>query len=188
MTNAAFTRIEQFRDVETLGHYAEQIARGVSPEEFISGANANGRDNARTPMQWSAGEQAGFTTGTPWIEVNPNHATINVEADRADPDGIFAHYRRLAEMRREIPVVVSGHFRPLAEDHPGIVAYLRELDGTRLAVIGNFTADRTSFEVPADMRGRGQCLISSHAKRETLAAVVSLEPFESFAMRLGKEE
>ena len=111
MTNNRLTRIEDFRDVETLGRYADETAAGITPEDFLAGANANGRDNARTPMQWDASDTAGFTAGTPWIKVNPNHVTINTEADRADPDGIFAYYKKLIALRQSCPVITAGRYR-----------------------------------------------------------------------------
>ena len=99
MTNAPFASIDDFRDIESLNHYAEAIARGAIPEHVLASMRPMSRDNARTPMQWDASEQAGFTTGTPWIAVNPNHAEINAQAARADPDSVFHHYRRLIELR-----------------------------------------------------------------------------------------
>lgn len=182
MTNAAFTRIDQFRDVETLGHYADQTARGVPVADFLKGANANGRDNARTPMQWDAGPQAGFTTGTPWIEVNPNHATINVEADRADPDGIFAHYRRLIQLRREMPVIVTGDLHPMAADHPAVLAYTRTDSETRVAVVANLTGDPVDFDVPGAMEGDGICLIANYPPRAAIRGRITLRPYEAFAL------
>ncbi|MBT8414131.1 MAG: alpha-glucosidase, partial [Boseongicola sp.] len=159
MTNVRFERIDQFRDIETLGHYKDAMAAGVSPAEFIAGANTNGRDNARTPMQWSAGAQAGFTTGTPWIETNPNHTAINVEADRADPEGIFDYYRRLIALRKNLPVVIHGRYRPFAEDHPSAFAFTRALDGKKLSVVANFTTQTLDFDVPEGMVCSGTCLL-----------------------------
>ncbi|WP_306120278.1 MULTISPECIES: alpha-glucosidase [unclassified Roseitalea] len=185
MTNAHFERIDQLRDVEALGHYADQIANGVTPEEFMAGVNANGRDNARTPMQWTDGPQAGFTTGTPWLEVNRNHGTVNVAADRADPDGIFEHYRRLIALRRDMPIVVHGAYRPFAEDHRAVFAYARELDGRRIGVVANFTRDPVEFDVPEGLAMTGRCLISNARARQALSGRLSLAPFEAFAILSG---
>ncbi|OCW55705.1 alpha-glucosidase [Hoeflea olei] len=182
MTNTAFSRIDQFRDVETLGNYADAIAAGTAPEDFIAGANANGRDNARTPMQWSAGEQAGFTTGTPWIEVNANHTEINVAADRADPDGIFAHYRCLIALRKTLPVVVHGSFRMVGAEDEAVFAYVRDHDGERLAVVANFSGTPRDFVLDADLAGNGECLVASHGPRDRLEAHLRLAPYESFAV------
>jgi oligo-1,6-glucosidase len=182
MTNARFTRIDQFRDVETLGHYAEQIAAGVSADDFIAGANANGRDNARTPLQWSGGAQAEFTTGTPWIEINPNHATINVAADRADPDGVFAHYRRLIGLRRDLPVVVHGRYAPVAADHPQVMAYTRTHGDARLAVIANMSGDEAVLDVPDELAVAGRGLLATVSPRDAAQGRITLAPWEAFAI------
>ena len=128
MTNVGFERLEQFRDVEVLGNVAGWSAAGKTLEEILASARAVCRDNARTPMQWSDAAHAGFTSGTPWIEVNGNHREINVAADAADPDGMMAHYRRLIALRRELDIVSHGRFVAHAEDHPAVVAYCRETD------------------------------------------------------------
>lgn len=182
MTNVGFERIDQFRDLETLRHYAEKIAAGMTPEAFIAGANSNGRDNARTPMQWTDGPQAGFTTATPWIEVNPNHDRINVVADRADPDGIFAHYRLLSDLRRTLPVIVEGSYRPCAEEDPAVFAYAREWRGQRLAVVANFTGEARDFEVPDALAGEGTCLVTNTVPRDGLSGRVTLAPYEAVAI------
>lgn len=178
MTNVRFKRIEQFRDIETLGQYEDAIAGGVAPADFIAGANTNGRDNARTPMQWSADAQAGFTSGMPWIETNPNHITINVEADRADPDGVFEYYRRLIALRKTLPLVVHGRYTPFAEDHPSVFAFTRVLDGKRIAVVANFTPEALDFDVPEGMACSGESLLSNYTPREELSGRISLRPFE----------
>jgi oligo-1,6-glucosidase len=179
MTNVRFSRIDQFRDIETLGHYEDALAQGMSPEDFIAGANVNGRDNARTPMQWTGGDQAGFTTGTPWIEVNPNHAGINVEADRADPDGVFDFYRRLIALRTSSPVVVHGRYRPYAEDHPSVFAFTRDLDDRRISVIANFTGSEVVFDVPDGLAIRGECMLCNYTPRDDLSGVLRLRPYEA---------
>ena len=151
MTNVRFERLDQFRDIETLGQYREQTARGVSEAAFIDGANANGRDNARTPVQWTAEPGAGFTEGTPWIDVNPNHVSINVAADRADPEGVFAYYQRLIALRKELPIVTAGDFRLALPDHPEIFAYDRHAGAEALLVITNFAGEEVTWpgEPPA---------------------------------------
>ena len=114
MTNAPWSGIEEFRDIETLNHYAEAVAHGADPDAVLAVLRPRSRDNARTPMQWDASPNAGFTSGTPWLPVNPNHTEINAEAARADPDSVFHHYRRLIELRRTEPVVAFGDFTMLA--------------------------------------------------------------------------
>ncbi|MEL6204605.1 MAG: alpha-glucosidase [Pseudomonadota bacterium] len=182
MTNVAFSRIEQFRDTETLGHYADLTAAGMAPEAFIAGANAQGRDNARVPMQWTDGPNAGFTTGIPWIEVNPNASEINVAADRADPAGIFATYRTLIALRRELPIVEHGSVTFEALTHQSILAYTRTYSGDRLTVIANFSAEEVAFAVPHRLTGQGRALAWSVAPRDNIESLVRLQPFEGFAV------
>ncbi|PZX16208.1 oligo-1,6-glucosidase [Palleronia aestuarii] len=184
MTNARFTRIEQYRDFETLNHYEDQRRAGVSTEDFVAGASVTARDNSRTPMQWEAGPGAGFTTGTPWIEINANADAINVAADRADPDGIFETYRRLVALRREKPVVAFGRFALHAADYPSVFAYTRMLDGTRLAVIASFSAEPVEFDVPEEMSGAGTSLVTNAAARRAISGRITLAPFEAFAIEM----
>ena len=182
MTNARFTALDQFRDVETLNFHKIAMARGLSEAEFLRGANENGRDNARTPMQWTAEPNAGFTTGTPWIAVNPNHVTINAEAERDRADGVYATYRKLVALRRAHPIIVEGRYRPYLEDHPQVVAYTRTLGRQRLAVIANFTDRTVDLDLPGALILSGECLIATHRPRTALAGRILLLPYEAFAI------
>ncbi|WP_299622337.1 alpha-glucosidase [uncultured Tateyamaria sp.] len=162
MTNVRFDRFEQFRDIETLGQFKDQIAAGKDPQAFIDGANANGRDNARTPMQWDAGHAAGFTQGTPWIDVNPNHRSINLDQDRADPDGVFAFYRNMIALRRNAPVITHGDFTLLYDEHPDVFAYIRRWQGQELLVVASFAATSVEVKVPDAVGADGwTCLLSN---------------------------
>jgi oligo-1,6-glucosidase len=142
MTNYPFRTIADFRDIEALGQYADAVGKlGRSPEEVLTVLRARGRDNARTPMQWDDSPQAGFTTGTPWLAVNPNHTTVNAAAAVADPDSVYHHYRKLAELRHSEPAVVAGDFTMLLPHDERLYAFTRRLGTTELLVIGNFSAD-----------------------------------------------
>ncbi|GGO85517.1 glucan 1,6-alpha-glucosidase [Marinobacterium nitratireducens] len=182
MTNAAFSRIDQFKDLETLNFYDLQTAAGVAPEDFIAGANENSRDNARTPVQWSSARQAGFTTGTPWIDINPNHSEINAAEALQDPQSIFTHYRCLAKLRRELPVIVHGDYQPWLEEHPQVFAYSRHLDDQTLTVVANFGDRELQLEVPEAMRAEGRGLIANYEDRNVIGARLSLQPYEAFAI------
>jgi oligo-1,6-glucosidase len=141
MTNAPFNTIEDFQDIESLNHYREAVARGETPDDVLLALRKMGRDNARTPMQWDASRHAGFTTGEPWLGVNPNHVSINAESEVADPDSVFHHYRRLIELRHELPVIAEGDFTMLLPDDERVYAFTRSLDGVELLVLGNFSGD-----------------------------------------------
>jgi oligo-1,6-glucosidase len=148
MTNTVFNTIEDFQDIESLNHYREAVALGESPDDVLAALRKMGRDNARTPMQWDAGRHAGFTTGHPWLGVNPNHAWINAEAALADEDSVFHHYRRLIALRHELPVIAEGDFTMLLADDERVYAFTRALDGVSLLVVGNFSGDATVVDVP----------------------------------------
>jgi oligo-1,6-glucosidase len=147
MTNSRFDSLSAFRDIESLNYYAQAVGAGDAPEHVLAGLRAMGRDNARTPMQWDASEHAGFTTGTPWIAANPNHAEINAEAALSDPDSVFHHYRRLIELRHTEPVVAHGEFHMLLPDDDRIYAFTRRLDDVELLVLGNFSGDTVTAGV-----------------------------------------
>ncbi|MFE9750181.1 alpha-glucosidase [Saccharothrix saharensis] len=139
MTNAPFAGVHEMRDVESLNHYAEAVAAGGEPKTVLRGLRAMGRDNARTPVQWDASPNAGFTTGEPWLAVNPNHTWLNAQAQYDDPRSVFNHYRRLIELRHSLPVIARGDFRMLLADEPYLYAYERTLDNDRLLVVANLS-------------------------------------------------
>ena len=147
MTNVAFPDISDYRDIDTLNAWNEMTGElGVSPEHMLACIHRRSRDNARTPMQWSAAPNAGFTTGTPWIGVNPNYVTINAEAQENDPDSVLCFYRRLIALRRELPIITEGDYTLLLADHPQVFAYQRSWQGQRLYVICSFSAQ--TFDAP----------------------------------------
>lgn len=182
MTNVPFTAIEQYRDIETLNMHRLHIEAGLSPEEFIKGANENGRDNARTPMQWSAAPYGGFSTGVPWIEVNPNYPTINAELEMTDEKSIWNHYRKLIALRKSHEVIVYGTYQSWLDSHPDVFVYSRTLDKERLVVVANFTARTVTAELPGELRTPGEGLISNYEPVNSLGEAVDLKPYEAFAV------
>lgn len=182
MTNARFNRLEDFRDVELFGHYDQSIAEGQTHAEFIAGANSNGRDNARTPMQWSAHEHAGFTSGTPWIAVNENYTAINVEADKADPEGVFGLYRQLVALRKDLSILSQGSFVPFSTTDATVFAFARELDQQRLSVVANFSDAEIVYDVPEGLSGIGRCLVCNVTPRDQIMRQITLAPWEAFAV------
>jgi oligo-1,6-glucosidase len=161
MTNAPFASIEDFRDIESLNHYRDAVtAGGQDPEAVLAGLRAVGRDNARTPMQWDAGPNAGFTDAPePWIAVNPNFREINAEAAVADPGSVFHHYRALIALRHEEPAVVHGDFTMLLADDPHVYAFTRQHGGTQLLVVGNFGGEEVAAPVPGAASWAGEELV-----------------------------
>ena len=139
MTNYPFTSIDDFQDIESRNHYAEAVAAGEDPASVLDGLRRPSRDNARTPMQWDSGTFAGFTTGKPWLPVNPNYRSVNVEAALADPQSVHAHYRALIELRHQDPVVADGDFTMLLAEDEQIYAFTRQLGDVELLVVANLS-------------------------------------------------
>lgn len=137
MTNAQYP-IAEHQDIETLGIYRKRRALGYSEEEILRSIHAKSRDNARTPMQWSSAENAGFTTGTPWLKVNPNYQSINAEKQIGAPDSVFTYYQTLIRLRKTNPVFRDGTFRLLLAEHEDIFAYTRTTPNAQLLVACNF--------------------------------------------------
>lgn len=143
MTNVKFEDISQYRDIEILNMYKERLEKGYSKEDILRSIHAKGRDNARTPMQWDDSIHAGFTSGTPWIEVNPNYLMINAAAQTEDKDSVFSFYKNLIGLRKAYPVFADGRFELLCEEDESVFAYLRKNNTQELLVVCNF------FEKPA---------------------------------------
>lgn len=139
MTNVSFDSIEQYKDIETLNMYKERSEKGYEKESIMRSLHVKSRDNARTPMQWNGKKNAGFTTGTPWIEINPNYTEINAEAEQKEVNSIFHYYKKLIRLRKENEIFTEGKFQLLLEEDEQIFAYIRETEDEKMCVIANFT-------------------------------------------------
>ena len=147
MTNVPHRAMTDVLDIASL-NYAEHAREiGMVDEAILAALGSTSRDNARSPMQWDASEQAGFTTGTPWFPVNPNHTQINAAAQVDDPASVFAHHRRLIELRHTLPVVADGDFAMLLPDDEHVYAFARRLGDDELLVLANFTETEQTVEV-----------------------------------------
>ncbi len=149
MTNALYA-IEDYRDIETRNMYRERLEKGYDEADIIASIHAKGRDNARTPMQWDASENAGFTQGIPWLRVNPNYKEINAASQLYDENSIFACYKKLIRLRKTWDVFVDGTFRMLLEDDENFFAYQRENVFRKLLVICNFFGCTLEYPLEAD--------------------------------------
>lgn len=181
MSNVAFDSIDQYRDVETLNYYEEKRKNGVPEEEIMRAIHKKSRDNARTPMQWDSSENAGFTTGTPWIGVNSNYPEINVADAHKDPNSIFHYYKQLIALRKKHKVIVYGEYRLLLPLDQNIYAFTRTLEQDQLLIILNFFDREPVFEMPKGMTPDGiELLISNYKpqKDENLCKL-QLRPYEA---------
>lgn len=179
MTNMPEPQRDSLRDIESINHYEEAVATGADPVKVLASLWAMSRDNARTPMQWDASERAGFTSGTPWIDVNVNHVDVNVEAALADPDSVFHTYRRLIELRHELPVVSVGDFRMLLPEDAQVYAFTRTLADERVLVVANLSAQDATVD-PAALGEPGEwdeCLTLIENLPRTQAPAESVAPW-----------
>lgn len=174
MTNVAYG-IAEYRDIETLNLYRERLEKGYAEEDIMRSLHAKSRDNARTPMQWSGEENAGFTEGTPWIKINPNYKEINAALQVEDEDSVFGCYRKLIRFRKEYPVFVDGVFRMLLEEDEELFAYTRENEDSRLLVICNFHGRTVSCPLE-EPYGDMKLLISNYQDADQ---TMVLRPYEA---------
>ena len=186
MTNAPFDSINDFRDIQSLNYYAEAVSTGADPEAVVAALRVLSRDNARTPMQWNDTENAGFTDGTPWIAVNPNYKGINAQAEIADDDSVFHHYRRLIELRHTEPAVAHGDFNMLLADHDQVYAFTRRHGNAELLVLANFSGEPAIIEVPDADRWKGAELVLANYPVDAAVEIqhLSLRPWEARAYRM----
>ncbi|MEH2921004.1 alpha,alpha-phosphotrehalase [Samsonia erythrinae] len=189
MTNPGYTQIEQYRDIESLNMFAERTGKGQSASQLLAILASKSRDNGRTPMQWDTRDNAGFTTGTPWIAPAPNYPEINVEKALADKTSVFYTYQQLIAMRKALPLLTQGDYQDLLPDHPGIWCYQRTWQGQRLLVLANFSKHPQDWQPCAENgKGRWRLLFSNYSDPCHQPARLTLCPFEAVYWIQGMRE
>ena len=182
MTNVPFASVDEFKDIESINAYHEYVESGlISKEDMMRYLCYKSRDNARTPMQWNEQKNAGFTTGTPWIKVNPNYVEINAEEEVKRADSVFSYYKKLIALRHQEEVIVYGHYELLLPESEELYVYTRELNEEKLLVICNFTDKEVSYAVPDEFVGK-EILISNYEEQE-MKQELSLKPYEAIVIR-----
>ncbi|WP_141434043.1 alpha-glucosidase [Bacillus sp. 03113] len=186
MTNVHFPTIEEYKDIETLNMYKEKRSEGVPHDIIMESIYVKGRDNARTPFQWDDSENAGFTSGNPWINVNPNYEEINAAQCLEDPNSIFHYYRKLIQLRKEHDIVVYGDYQLILDDHEQIFSYIRTLGNETLLVICNFSKETPTFYLPSTIiYDKKERLISNYKEIEPdEISVILLQPYEARVYKL----
>ncbi|GAB2699177.1 oligo-1,6-glucosidase [Paenibacillus thermoaerophilus] len=183
MTGVRFDSIDQYNDIAMKNRYEEEVRKGRDPQEVLRSLQALSRDNSRTPMQWNDSLNAGFTTGTPWINVNPNYKEINVEKDLADPNSIYRYYQKLIRLRKDHEVMVYGDFEELPEwmEDERLYVYTRTLGDTRWLIVLNHSDDPSSIRLPAAYREFTlNLLLSNYPENEADSADrIELRPHEA---------
>ncbi|MFM4956953.1 alpha,alpha-phosphotrehalase [Aeromonas veronii] len=180
MTNPGYQHIDDYQDVESRNIFAIKQAEGMSEAEILAILGAKSRDNSRTPMQWSAAANAGFTSGTPWLKPAANYPEINAEAALADQHSVFWHYRDLIAIRKAHPIFTVGDYQELLAGHPQIWAYARRANGQTLLVVSNFYGEPVEFALPAELQsGQGRLLLGNYPDSPARPQSGMLRPYES---------
>lgn len=177
MTNPHFKSIEQYRDVESLNHYQILQDKGMTKEQALMILDVHSRDNSRTPMQWDDSINAGFTTGTSWIQTADNYTEINVKNSLEEKDSIFYYYQKLIQLRKNYDVIAYGDIKPLLREDKRVFAYERNYKGQKLIVICNFYPTTYEIELPYDLSNY-KCILNNY-KNEAKAKKIALKPYET---------
>ncbi len=186
MTNVPFETMEDFRDIESINAYRELVGQGVlDGETMMKYLRYKSRDNARTPVQWNDEKNAGFTTGTPWIMVNPNYREINAKEQLSREDSMFYYYQKLIALRHEMDLIVYGSYQLLLPEDPAIFAYTRTLGEEKLLVVCNFSEESQQFLLPEEFHGREGRLLISNYQQEARGGKQTLRPYETFVYAYG---
>ena len=181
MTNCPWESLDEINDIESLGNVRQHMANGLlTGEEAVEVMRRTSRDNARTPMQWDDSDCAGFTTGKPWLKINPNYQSVNAAEELKRDDSVFHYYQKLISLRKQLDVIVDGTYELLEQDDPDLFVYTRTLGTEKLLVVCNFAGRQRSFRVPEEFAG-GEILISNNERKSAAEPVV--EPYESFVVR-----
>src|SRR6476620_2305122 len=147
MTNIKFDLIDDYRDIETINMYKHIQLHSGHLQHFLEAQKISARDNSRTPFQWDASSQGGFTAGTPWIKINSNYTTINAQAQEKDANSCLNYFRKLIRLRKQTPTLIYGKYTLLDKDNPKVYAYTREINEKRILVLLNFSKDNASPDI-----------------------------------------
>ena len=183
MTNIRFEDIDDYKDIESLNMYKDRLSKGYTHEEIMESIYAKGRDNGRTPMQWDNSENAGFTTGTPWLAINKNYTEVNAKQCLEDENSIFHHYRKLINIRKNNDTIIYGDYTLLCPEDKNIFAYTRELNKDKILVVCNFYDKEVTFSFDGDFN-HADILLSNYKDSSTLIEKLSLRPYEAIIYRI----
>lgn len=179
MINHPITSISEVDDIESRRMYDERITLGYTEEEIITSINAKGRDNARHPMQWDNSKQGGFTTGIPWLPAGDS-SKINVAAALDDPNSLFYTYKKLIQLRKEVPVITEGTFESIQTEDAAVLAYIRKYEGEEIVVVVNFSDKPAHFLLNGTQQIK-EILIHNYEKEISQP----LLPYEAYAVLLN---
>lgn len=186
MTNVQFESLEEYNDIEIHQFYHDNLKKGYTHEQMMEAIWKNGRDNARTPMQWDESKNAGFTTGMPWLKVNPNYKTINVQNALKDKQSIFYHYKSLIELRKNSQyseTIIYGDYQLLLPEDQQVFAYIREDQQHRLLVVANFSEEQIVRTLEGEVK---DVILSNYDGTNLDLSNLELRPYEAIVFELNK--
>ena len=189
MTNCPFTPAE-FKDIEEINYYKMKLAEGKTEAQILPGILARCRDNARTPMQWSDSNNAGFTTADKtWLKVNPNYKTINVATAEKSSDSILNYYKQMIQLKKSIPALIYGTYAPVAKENKHVFAYYRALDQDKYFVVLNFSGDKQSFQTNNKQLSEAETVIFNYENKPAVESTgtISLRPYEAVVYKLANK-
>lgn len=178
MTNIGFTSIDQYKDIAAINGYKKAMAEGKDMDYFLKKLSFESRDNGRTPMQWNAEKNAGFSEAAPWLPVNKNHVEINVELQENNPESILNHFRALTKLRKEWPVLIYGKYEIIQKAHPQVYAYTRKYGDQQLLIVHNFSNEDAKFALPEKIN-LGKTLINNYPDLQVKQDTILLRPYQS---------
>lgn len=180
MTNVEFKDIKEYKDIEIINMFKEKSEQGIDKDLLMKAIYAKGRDNARTPVQWNSSENAGFTSGQPWIAVNPNYKDINIEQALEDKNSVFYYYQKLINIRKENEIIVYGDLAMLDKENENIFAYTRSYNNEKLLVILNFYQEKSEFKFDEKLEDKEvQLLISNYQVEDNNLNNIKLRAYEA---------
>lgn len=182
MTNYPVASIEEVADIESVNMYHDRLQKGYAEADIIASINSKGRDNARTPMQWDDTPNGGFTTGTPWLHVNPNYHEINVKNNLSDPDSVFHTYQQLIQLRKANPLIVWGDYRLDPQGQGSVFSYYRSYQGEEWLVVANFSETESDYELLATPAA---VVITNDDPAKIAVGKMSLAPYQAFVIKTG---
>jgi oligo-1,6-glucosidase len=187
MTNIRFTDIKDYRDMATLNEYKHEQSLGADMNKYMQQIAYSSRDNGRTPMQWDNSANSGFTTGTPWIKVNPNYTAINVAGEEKDKNSCLNYFRKVVALRKANKVLVYGKYTLLDEANPKVYAYTREGEGKKMLIVLNFSATGASANLGIDLKN-SKLLLSNYSDQPGMnGAAITLKPYQAAVYELVGE-
>ena len=183
MTNIGFTKIEQYKDIAAINGYKKAATDGEDLDHYLKKLNLLSRDNGRTPMQWDAKKNAGFSSETPWLPVHENHTTVNVANQQNDHNSVLNHFRKMVALRKKNLLLVYGNYEIIQEEHPTIYAYSRTLEDQKMLILLNFSELESSIAM-SSYNSANEVLINNYSELSVDKNTIILKPYQAVVLKL----